>query len=86
LIDRASFAAVTAIDDETRSRLTGELRNGNRNLQHAIANGRSNFQACFFNYSDISPSLESTVCERSRLIIAHAGSVEVSSSLTFQLA
>ena len=49
---------------ETRSRLSGWLRNGNRNLQHAIADHKSNVQACSFNHSDISPSLESTVYGR----------------------
>ena len=39
----------------TRSRLSGWLRNSNRNLQHAIADRQSNFQACSFNHSDISP-------------------------------
>ena len=39
----------------TRSRLSSCLRNGNRNLQHAIADRQSNFQACSFNHSDISP-------------------------------
>jgi len=29
--------------------------NGNRNLQRAIAHRQSNFQACSFNHSDISP-------------------------------
>jgi hypothetical protein len=29
------------------------------------------FQACSFNHSDISPSLESTTCERFERIIAH---------------
>jgi hypothetical protein len=31
------------------------IRNSNRNLQHAIADRQSNFQACSFNHSDISP-------------------------------
>ncbi len=39
----------------TRSPLSGWLRNGNRNLQHTIADRQSNFQACSFNHSDISP-------------------------------
>ena len=29
--------------------LSGWLRNGNRNLQHAVANRQSNFQTCSFN-------------------------------------
>src|SRR5258705_3570507 len=40
---------------ETRSPLSGWPRNGNRNLQHTVANGRSDCQACSFNHSDISP-------------------------------
>ena len=39
----------------TNVQLTLWICNGNRNLQHAIANRQSNFQACSFNHSDISP-------------------------------
>jgi hypothetical protein len=39
----------------TNVQLTLWIRNGNRNLQHAIADRQSNFQACSFNHSDISP-------------------------------
>ena len=37
------------------------------------------FQACSFNHSDISPSLESTTCERSQMIMTHADLVPMSS-------
>jgi hypothetical protein len=47
-----------------RRGLTLWIRNRNRNLQHAIADRQSNFQACSFNHSDISPSLESGVYGR----------------------
>ena len=50
---------------ETRSRLSGWLRNSNRNPQHTIDHRQSDFQACSFNHSDISPCLNSTTCERS---------------------
>jgi hypothetical protein len=33
---------------------------------HSVSVTRVAFQACSFNHSDISPSLESTTCERSR--------------------
>jgi hypothetical protein len=39
----------------TRARLTLWIFNSNENLQHAIAGRQSNFQACSFNHSDISP-------------------------------
>jgi len=39
----------------TRRLLTLWICNGNRNLQHAVADRQSNFQACSFNHSDISP-------------------------------
>jgi len=45
----------TAIDDRDRAELSLWICNGNRILQHAIANRQSNFQACSFNHSDISP-------------------------------
>jgi hypothetical protein len=48
----------------TWSRLSRWICNRNRNLQHAVADRQSNFQACSFNHSDISPSLKSTICER----------------------
>jgi len=41
--------------DVTSARLTLWICNGNRNLQHAVADRQSNFQACSFNHSDISP-------------------------------
>jgi len=34
--------------------------------------GGINFQACSFNHSDISPSLESTTCERPTAVLSHA--------------
>jgi hypothetical protein len=43
--------------DVTRTLLTLWICNVNRNLQHAIADRQSNFQACSFNHSDISPCL-----------------------------
>ena len=42
-----------------------------------------NFQACSFNHSDISPSLESTTCERSRTDYRHAGVLRNRSSILF---
>jgi hypothetical protein len=41
------------------------------------------FQACSFNHSDISPSLESTVASGLTVTIAHAGGVEVFSPIMF---
>ena len=38
-----------------RSPLSSWLRNGNRNLHHAVENRPRNFQACSFTHSDISP-------------------------------
>jgi hypothetical protein len=43
------------LTEEMRSQLSGWRCNGNRNLQHAIANSRSNFQAWSFNRFDIPP-------------------------------
>ena len=38
----------------TRSPLSNCLCNDNRNLQHAVADRQTNFQACSFNLSDSS--------------------------------
>jgi len=46
---------------------------------------RFGFQACSFNHSDISPSLKSRTCERSKQIIAHAGNLAAFSSISFAL-
>jgi hypothetical protein len=43
------------IDGVTRTRLSLWICNSNRNLQHAIADRQSNFQACAIDHSAISP-------------------------------
>jgi hypothetical protein len=52
---------------------------------HGTVSRTHAFQACSFNHSDISPSLESIVCGRSSTRLLHTpDDIEVPSSITFR--
>src|SRR2546425_8127858 len=63
----------------------GEI-GGERGIRtHGRVSPTHAFQACSFNHSDISPSLESTIYERPIEIIAHAVHFRAVRSISFAL-